>query len=546
MRALICTLFMLFICVMPVQVHAQADYTSFAQIPILHEGRIKPIDSFARHYLKVFSGKEHLKEQSASAWIADVIFRQPETLKRPLFRIKHPEIITLLKLKKQRHGLYSFVDIFSSFIEHVEMLENLYKQPEDNLSQAQFQLLELHAKIQIYMNLISTFDKNPATLFRIIPPQWDTTTDDWFSPWEMVQQGQGSPASALYLNMWGGLAQAYKARDVATWNTTSKQIFEHITKSPNISGNMLKLEVINNKFALFQKSLILYILALAGLFSYILLKKQPLYLIAKFSVIGGIVCHTTGIIMRMVIMSRPPVTSLYDSVLFVGLIAVLLGLFLEKSRKDGLGIFIAGFAGALLQFIGLKYAMDGDTMGMLVAVLDTNFWLSTHVVTITIGYGCALIAGMMAHFYLIRRAVKPNNDLFLSQLDKNIKAVALIALFFSTLGTILGGIWADQSWGRFWGWDPKENGALLIVLWLIWLLHSRVAGQLKTLGFMTGMVLTTTIVAIAWFGVNLLNIGLHSYGFTQHIAFNLGLFCGLEFLFAASLFCFIKWRMLCD
>ena len=115
-----------------------------------------------------------------------------------------------------------------------------------------------------------------------------------------------------------------------------------------------------------------------------------------------------------------------------------------------------------------------------------------------------------------------------------------VAVFFTLFGTILGGIWSDQSWGRFWGWDPKENGALLIVLWLIMMLHLRIAGLVKPIGFCFGMVFANICVALAWFGVNLLNVGLHSYGFTDNVAMNLFLFILVEFLFGMITYGYIK------
>ena len=106
-----------------------------------------------------------------------------------------------------------------------------------------------------------------------------------------------------------------------------------------------------------------------------------------------------------------------------------------------------------------------------------------------------------------------------------------MALFFTLFGTILGGIWADQSWGRFWGWDPKENGALLIVLWQLMMIHMRLSGLAKPKEFALGMALNNIIVALAWFGVNLLQVGLHSYGFDDGVARNLFMFIGFEIIF---------------
>jgi cytochrome c biogenesis factor len=94
-------------------------------------------------------------------------------------------------------------------------------------------------------------------------------------------------------------------------------------------------------------------------------------------------------------------------------------------------------------------------------------------------------------------------------------AIVCFATLFSFIGTVLGGIWADQSWGRFWGWDPKENGALLIVIWNAVILHARWGGMIRERGLMNMAVFGNIITSFSWFGVNMLGVGLHSYGFMQ-------------------------------
>ena len=230
----------------------------------------------------------------------------------------------------------------------------------------------------------------------------------------------------------------------------------------------------------------------------------------------------------MVIMSRPPISTLYETVIFVGFVIVLVSLIIEYIRQDGLGVFIGSISGAMLHYVGFGYAADGDTLEMLVAVLNSNFWLATHVTTIILGYGTSLMAGLIGHLYLIEKIRVPKDSARLKSIYNNMFGVTLIALFFTLFGTILGGIWADQSWGRFWGWDPKENGALLIVLWQLMMVHMRLSGLAKPDKFALGMVLNNIVVIMAWFGVNLLSIGLHSYGFASGIAVNIILFTVFE------------------
>jgi ABC-type transport system involved in cytochrome c biogenesis permease subunit len=168
---------------------------------------------------------------------------------------------------------------------------------------------------------------------------------------------------------------------------------------------------------------------------------------------------------------------------------------------------------------------------MMRAVLDSNFWLGTHVLTITIGYSGTYLAGAIAIGWVLREHLAPRVDPATGQaLSSMVYGVVSFALFFSFLGTVLGGIWADQSWGRFWGWDPKENGALLIVLWNAIILHARWGGYARTRGIMAMAIFGNVITSLSWFGVNMLGVGLHSYGFMDKAFWALAGFCASQLL----------------
>ena len=262
--------------------------------------------------------------------------------------------------------------------------------------------------------------------------------------------------------------------------------------------------------------------------------------IAFISLLIGLGYHGYGLLTRMIIMQRPPVSTLYESIIFVGFIGVLFSTIFERFRKDGIGILLASIIGIILHFIGFGYEDDGDTLGVLVAVLNSNFWLATHVTTITIGYGATAVASLMGHIYFIIVLINRSKNKYLKELSNNMVTLNLVALFFMLFGTILGGIWADQSWGRFWGWDPKENAALLIVMWQLLMIHLRISGWVKPLGFALGMIINNIFLAFGWFGVNLLGEGLHSYGFTDSIATNLYLFILFELWFGFALYYLVK------
>jgi ABC-type transport system involved in cytochrome c biogenesis permease subunit len=175
--------------------------------------------------------------------------------------------------------------------------------------------------------------------------------------------------------------------------------------------------------------------------------------------------------------------------------------------------------GFVTLIIAHHLARTGDTMEMMRAVLDTNFWLATHVVIVTLGYASTFVAGVLALLYIVlgfftpllaKRSGQPDIG---KSLTKMIYGIVCFATLFSFVGTVLGGIWADQSWGRFWGWDPKENGALIIVLWNALILHLRWGGMIRERGLATCGIIGNIVTSWSWFGVNMLGIGLHSYGF---------------------------------
>ena len=244
--------------------------------------------------------------------------------------------------------------------------------------------------------------------------------------------------------------------------------------------------------------------------------------------------HTYAIAARMAISGRPPVTNLYTVSVFVGWAAALFGLGLELVYRRGLGSLIAGQFGFTTLTIGHVLAQDGDTFTVLQAVLDTQFWLATHVVIITLGYTATLVAGFIGIIYLVRGVFTSSLDAAEAKsLARMCYGVNCFAILFSFVGTVLGGLWADDSWGRFWGWDPKENGALMIVLWNALVLHAHWGRMIGQRGLAVLSVLGNIVVSWSWFGVNELGVGMHSYGFTDGVLLALALFAASQIAIAA-------------
>ena len=233
---------------------------------------------------------------------------------------------------------------------------------------------------------------------------------------------------------------------------------------------------------------------------------------------AGLVYCIIPIVKRCIIMQRPPVGNLYDTIIFIAATAVLIALIMEWMTRRRFALGVAPILGTLLIILARRFELGDakDNMDPLVAVLDSNYWLTIHVLTITLGYAAGLLSAFLSFIYLLMRGLgldDGDKDIRRS-LTRAVYGMICLTLFLSLVGTVLGGVWANDSWGRFWGWDPKENGALLIVLWTLSILHARLGGYIKEWGLHFAAVFTGAVVTFSWWHVNFLGVGLHNYGFT--------------------------------
>ncbi|MCH7911344.1 MAG: cytochrome c biogenesis protein CcsA, partial [Candidatus Hydrogenedentes bacterium] len=282
--------------------------------------------------------------------------------------------------------------------------------------------------------------------------------------------------------------------------------------------------------------------------SWLNLKNRTLHVASWAGVVVPWALLVIGITVRCIIRGRPPVTTLYETVLFITAVAVLVSLLMEYVNRQRIAIAIASLLGMLGMFLANKYELTNkqDTMPSLQAVLDTNFWLSTHVTIVTIGYAAGLLAAGIAHVYVLGKLFnfKREDKAFYRTITRMVYGVICFGLLTSFVGTVLGGIWANYSWGRFWGWDPKENGALMIVLCNLAILHARMGGYIRDIGIHLAAIFAGCVVAFSWWGVNLLGVGLHSYGFTSGIWRVLIGFWSFETaMIVAGAFVFVRGRL---
>ncbi len=531
----------------------------------------------------------HPKKLKSTEWLLEVMFKSEVADTRPVFLIHHPDLISELKLGDagvERSGLryYTFNELGPVLKEISEQGRKAGEVEDAQRTTYQKQVLKLANATMLYYRLknslqpegvhnfpsvleayqkaipagmaairaqqagqtvdtnaldrlagpMQQFDVMSSLAYSLAVPPLDPDHDRnaWANVGTSLLASLQSGAIHPAVNFFARMASAYAHDNTAEFNSAVAGYKNWL--APKFAHEVTKgrAEFYFNQIKSFLHATIIYIFAFVLAGGALLtfgawpnlsesLRRSAFYLIAL-----ALVVHTFGLIYRMVLEGRPPVTNLYSSAIFIGWGACVLGLVLERVYRVGLGCLVAGFAGFMTLLIAHNLALGGDTMEMMRAVLDTNFWLATHVVAVTLGYASTFVAGLLAIAYILLglftpllsqklgpRGVDAGGNELGKALAKMVYAIVCFATLFSFTGTVLGGIWADQSWGRFWGWDPKENGALLIVLWNALILHARWGGLVRERGLMNLAIFGNIVTSFSWFGVNMLGIGLHSYGF---------------------------------
>lgn len=553
----------------------QPDLTEFGRLPVLAGGRIKPMDTVARTSLLIIHGKQSIlspdaKRVCALQWLADALFDPSRADLYPAFVIHHPEVLGLFGWEQAGRKYFSFAEL-SPFLAQIDEQGQQAEEVESGQrSTYQTAIRNLRNSLVLYHRLKSTiapegatefakelesyagvvasgreaalaggagseadrqklapaarffkrFDaQSKAASFLPVPPREHATGrghGHWLSTGEAILKTLTGEAPNPVVALYARLGDAYRAGDRAAFAQLSLELKQDLAGREAEAVHRAGYEFFFNQIQPFYRSMGLYVLATLLACGSWIGSGRALTRSSFWLLVLALVVHTFGLVSRMYLQERPPVTNLYSSAVFIGWGAVVIGLVLERIFRDGIGAACAGTVGFLTLIIAHHLAGTGDTLEMLQAVLDTNLWLATHVVVITAGYSAMFLAGTLALLYVVRGFfTRSLTRAGAKALARVVYGVLCFATLTSFVGTVLGGIWADQSWGRFWGWDPKENGALLIVLWCALVLHARWGGFIRDRGLIVMALFGNVITAFSWFGVNMLGVGLHSYGFME-------------------------------
>lgn len=552
------------------------DLEPFARLPVVDGGRVKPLDTVARVDLRMLNHKEFFTDPDDRTtrpaidwWLAAAAAEDASARgdRAEVFRIENDQILNLLGLPRRDGLRYSFAEIAKKLPELRQALTAAARKPDKERDLFDKSLLEFDRKLDIragiltsllvlppangqdWRTLAEAFHQSRDRAARRIGEQSKTPIEDFaqlqaiFKALPKAEQEKLEQHFAETLRdvsrddpayeAWRNILNSYRDGDADAFNTAVGVLETASQTLPAGDRTRVRFEALLNDLALAFWCIGLYVFAfLLTVASWACYSFNPslgqawrksAFLVLLFT----FVLHTITLLARMYLMDRPLVfvTNLYSTAVFIGWAAVGVCLLVERFVPITLGLAVASVLGFLTSILAHNVLTSGDTLEMMQAVLDTNFWLATHVTTINLGYSATYVAGIIGVGYLVlgiftpflRRSITINGQP--QELGRLIGQILYGAVAGATLlsfvGTVLGGIWGDQSWGRFWGWDPKENGALMIVIWNALILHARWAGLVKDRGIAVLALVGNMITTWSYFGTNQLDYGLHSYGRNQ-------------------------------
>ena len=494
------------------------DFRQFGQLAIQDAGRRKPVDTFARETLLRISGAATYTGTDGTVWSApdfvlSVLFATHNWKTEPLILIPYHPLAQMLGLDAQRKR-FSLDELagaatLPALIQQGQELSRQEKEVPRELKEAESLAMRMEALGHLMDN----------SAFAIVPPAPGAKSDRWSVP-TPDDQAYDQAAYKVAMDELSQMVQTYTGGngfDFSVHAARLRKSLRDLNPSVYPTDSMLQLEYTYNHLRAFTWAVAIYSLA----FVLLLIanaSKGPAKLLTISGLVlalGGVLMHGAGIALRCIIAGRPPVTNMFESVVWVSFgIMIFALIFLMRYRA--LTYLLAALPVSLTCLLlvqQLPVAMP-ESIDPLVPVLRSNTWLTIHVLTITLSYAAFALAMGFGHIVLFRFIRDPHNAAEDATLHFWLYRILQLGVLLLAAGTILGGVWANYSWGRFWGWDPKETWALIALLCYIFVLHGRIVGWWDQFGLALASVVCFCAVMMTWYGVNfILGKGLHSYGF---------------------------------
>ena len=495
-----------------------ADIGPWEYLAVQDSGRRKPIGTFGHEVLVKIAGRDPIRTSdgetfNGSAFAFSKLFATRDWSNEPMILISYRPLVEHLGLDTTRKR-FTRKELAAA-----NSLATL-SQEAAALRQAGEPVPRLNTEAQTVLGRLQLFDALGATTAFLIapPPPGSPEGAPWLSIDQLAAAYPPEKAAPILQDL-RNLNIAGREGDNDQFNAAAQRLVDDLRAlNPDVYPpvNVVNRENFYNRLKPFDTAM--WFLIPASL----LLLAGARHGSRHWLLRGGVALSAAslgfmiyGLLLRVLIAGRAPVTNMYESVVWVAMGTVLFGLIFYAVYRNRLMLLSAlpvSFL-CLLLVRSLPVAMPAR-LDPLVPVLRDNFWLTVHVLTITLSYAAFALALGFAHIILWRYIRKPETAETLRPLHEWLYRMMFIGLILLAAGTILGGVWANYSWGRFWGWDPKETWALIALLMYVVAIHGKMAGWWGDFGIAVAAVINFAGIIMAWYGVNyVLGAGLHSYGF---------------------------------
>lgn len=479
-------------------------------------GRTMPLDTYARQLAVELTGRSHWSARRGPAVFADrhpvellcdLLFKPNELIRQPLIGIENRPLKASLDLDPQRR-FFTPIELASNDqltarindIQHNRQTDPKFRPTHED---------QLVIDVQNAIGTVSVFLE--GKLLQVVP-------NGKLESFLNVGLNSGSTAPEHVQSAFEALGRSYAADSGI--EPAVRNFKASLAASGTVDSAVAKrvaLEVMYNHHRPWLWTAVLYgmsivFFGLSGIFF-----RKPMSILATILLVAGVAEQCLGLTLRVMILDRPPVSNTYEAILWMGLVAIAVAAVAQILNHGG-WYLVAGVIAAELCVIFSMLVPLADQTNSIPPVLRSNYWLIVHVLTIVASYGVFGLSAILGHVYLFRSVLfarkedglKPMGNPIIAQVYRTMQ----VGVFLLTVGTILGGVWAADSWGRFWGWDPKETWALISIVIYVALIHARFVGWLKDFGLAFVSILGFLSIVWTFYGVNyVMASGLHSYGF---------------------------------
>ncbi len=516
-----------------------------------HGGRMKPIDTFAHEIVSKLSGKSSIYGIEPSSIFLGMTVNPKFYQNLAMIKVGHPKIAKELGIGEEAKYA-TFNDFFTpegAYKLTQQIGESIRKKPLEK-SAYDKELVKADERLNIAYMVYT------GSLLKIYPTPNDPS-NKWLNPQEAIQQFPeklSGMARMMTMYLFEGVNAIQMENNATTFNQAVKLInlYQHKFGSEVIpSEDEVNIEIQYNKLGLLSKLVLLYllvgILLLLASFVNVIKPSFSLKWIMRISwgiMIIGFLLHLVGMGMRWYIAGHAPWSNAYESIVFIAASTVVAGLVFARKSPFTLGA-TALLAGVTMGVAHMNFVNPEITN--LVPVLK-SYWLMIHVATIISGDGFlglgSILSLLVLILFIIRSDDNPHIDRSIKELTSIAEMSLIVGLFLMTIGNFLGGVWANESWGRYWGWDAKETWAAVTILIYATVLHLRFIPKMNNpFVFNVASLWAYSSVIMTYFGVNYYLSGLHSYAAGDPVPIPMWIYYSIAGMFVLTLVAARKRKM---